>query len=476
MTNAALRGKPDAGNPHVRFDEGEVASAATPRRGSLLYTIRKMLMMCAVGAFSITASAALEVSDVTARQRWPWNNLVDVDFTLSGTELGAWYQIDVAARFPGISGDEVGAKTLVSEPVVTGDGVHRVTWNLAADCPGLVTTNFSVRVTATPFGDTTPIYMVIDLSAGPEAGVGGYPVRYTTQAPDLSDDTCRTTEMWLRRCPAGTFNMGYDDYASADDGAWKTHPVTLSYPFYIGVFECTQQQYHQVMGTWPSFYSNATYRATRPVESISYRDQVRGNTGWTSNNKNDTNVGSGTFVAKMRTRTGITWLDLPTEAQWEYAARAGTDHVYGWEGVTASTVTSYARGANTPTGVENIGMNSTNGSVSTVAGTAKVGSYTPNNWGLYDMLGNVQEMCGDAHVRSRPTAEGTKSDGTAYTESDWIDPRMDPYAPTSISGGRIMRGGALSHPNAKLTVYNRLPVSSDAKSRANGFRIVVTVK
>ncbi len=419
------------------------------------------------------AASALTVTDVTARQRWPWNNLVDVDFTLGGTDSGTWYQIDIAATYPGMAGDEVGAKTLVSEPVVTGDGTHRITWDLNADCPGLVTTNFSVRVTATPFGDTTPIYMVIDLSSGPESS--NYPIRYTTKVPDLSDDTCRTTEMWLRRCPAGTFNMGYDGYESASDGAWKTHPVTLSYPFYIGVFECTQQQYYQVMGTWPSFYSNTTCRATRPVENISYRDQVRGNTGWTNNDKNDTNVGSGTFVAQMRTRTGITWLDLPTDAQWEYAARAGTDYVYGWEGVTASTITRYARGANTPTGVAGLNMNSTDGTISTVAGTAKVGSYSPNNWGLYDMLGNVQEMCGDGHVRDRPTADGTKKNGNAYTDSDWIDPRMDPYAPTSYSA-RVSRGGGVSHSEGRLTVYNRRPISSADASRTMGFRVVVTVK
>ena len=436
----------------------------------------KKSSLCLFALTLATAAQAVNVSTVSARQRWPWNNLVDIDFSLSDTESGALYQIDVAARFPGIEGDEVAAKSLVTEPVVSGDGAHRVTWDLAADHPGLVTSNFSARVTVTPLGDTAPVYMVIDLSAGPTAGAGDYPVRYTTQAPDLSDDTCRTTELWLRRCPAGSFNMGYDGYESAPDGAWKTHAVTLSHPFYIGVFECTQKQYERVMGTWPSYYANEDCRETRPVENISYRDQIRGNTGWTNGNKNDANVGSGTFIAKMRERTGITWLDLPTDAQWEYAARAGTDYVYGWDGVTENTVKDVARGANTPSPASGTSVNVSDTTVTTDYGTAKVGTYSPNAWGIYDMLGNVAELCGDAKARNRPTADGTKKDGSAYTADDWTDPRMDPYNPTDLSGGRVLRGGGLNTSNPRLSVYNRQATAADSKGRAFGFRVVVTVK
>ena len=121
--------------------------------------------VCVFGAVSV--AVALDVSNVSARQRWPWNNLVDIDFTLSGTEAGTLYQVDVAASFPGIAGDEVPAKSLVTEPIVSGDGAHRLTWDLEAQYPGLVTSNFSARVTVTPLGDAAPVYMVIDLSAGP---------------------------------------------------------------------------------------------------------------------------------------------------------------------------------------------------------------------------------------------------------------------------------------------------------------------
>ncbi len=285
--------------------------------------------------------------------------------------------MDVAARFPGIEGDEVVAKSLVTEPVVFGDGAHRITWDLAADHPGLVTSNFTARVTVTPLGDAAPVYMVINLSAGPTAGAGDYPVRYTTRTPDLSDDTCRTTEMWLRRCPAGTFNMGTDNYLSEDNGAWKTHSVTLTHSFYIGIFECTQQQWYQVMGTWPSYYANTAYRATRPVERVSFQDLIRGNTWWTDSNRDDQGVGSGTFIAKMRTRSGITWLDVPTEAQWEYAARAGTDYRFGWADATESNIISFGRGYNTP-GPDGNSVYRADQTVTTDYSTAKVGSYRPN--------------------------------------------------------------------------------------------------
>lgn len=439
--------------------------------------IAKNTLLAAIAfTAAATASADIAVSGVTARQRWPWNNLVDIDFTLSGTEAGAFYQVDVAARFPGIEGDEVAAKSLVTEPIVSGDGTHRVTWDLAADHPGLVTSNFTARVTVTPLGDTAPVYMVIDLSAGPSAGAGEYPVRYTTRAPDLSDDTCRTTEMWLRRCPAGTFSMGYDGYMSAPNSAWAPHNVTHSWPFYIGIFECTQQQWYQVQGNWPSFYSNETYRASRPVEQVSFQN-IRGETGWQDNDPaSGANCAAGTFIANLRARTGLAWIDLPTEAQWEYAARAGTDYEYGWADAEESNIKTFARGANTPSPKDGTTVNVANRDVTTDYGTAKVGSYRANAWGLYDMLGNVYELCGDAKARDRPTADGTKKNGSAYAASDWIDPRMDPYDPTTISGGRIIRGGAMSYANNRLTVYNRLASGADSASRSIGFRVAVTVK
>ena len=118
---------------------------------------------------------------------------MDVDFTISGSESSMAYRIELSATYNN-GANKVYAKSYLTEPVVEGDGDKRVTWDLGADCPELKADDFSVTVTATPLvGNDIPVYMVIDLSSGPSSAK--YPVRYTTTPPDLSDDTCRTTEM-----------------------------------------------------------------------------------------------------------------------------------------------------------------------------------------------------------------------------------------------------------------------------------------
>ena len=373
-------------------------------------TMKKLVLSTAFG--SALVASATTITGVSANQRWPWNNLMDVDFTISGSTASMAYRVELSATYNGGS-NKVYAKSYLTEPVFEGDGQKRVTWDLGADCPDLKADDFAVTVIAAPLvGNDVPVYMVIDLSSGTNSVK--YPVRYTTVVPNLNDDKCRTTEMWLRRIRTGVeFPMGGNDSGMTYLNPTKTMKLTKDY--YMAIFETTQQQWAQVLGAWPSFYSNATYRATRPVDSLT-RNIVRGTLyyyPW----PNTTNVGVNSFAGKMRARTGLSTFDLPTEAQWEYAARAGTvatDSTNGKRGsysslgpITDDLVPKIARCS------ANGGGNSDDGNVAPsevegeMTGTIEVGHYVPNDWGLYDMLGNVREMVLDRWADNWPDEMST---------------------------------------------------------------------
>ena len=422
--------------------------------------------MIALGVF-----AEPTVANVSARQRWPWNNLVDVTFTISGSDSQEdFYRVDVSATYPGVVGDRLSARTLRDEPLVKGDGTYRLVWDMGADAPGLVTSNLTVQVTVAPFGATEPVYMVVDLSSGPESS--SYPVRYTFDAPDLADDTCRTTELWLRRCPTGTFQMGFSSGEQKE--TCPPHIVQLTKPFYIAVFETTQQQWYQVMGTWPSFFSNTTYRATRPVEMVSLND-IRGkdknNYNWYASPVSTVRAAS--FMGRLRARAGaaLATADLPTEAQWEYACRAGTTKQTYYSNVTGIDFWSDSKKA----GRSKANAGTSDGGSDTTVGTAKVGSYPANPWGLYDMVGNVLEWCGDGNPFTQTGAWNYESDFAAYTAANpLVDPRTTlPSYNATYYDAWVGRGGS-HNMEWNYTSSQRRYQLWDSTNKGWGFRTCVT--
>ena len=425
-------------------------------------------------ALTVSAAFALDVSNVSARQRWPWNNLVDIDFTLSDVESSeTFYRIDLKASYSGMAGDAAAAKSLLSEPLVKGNGVHTLVWDMGADFPGLVASNLTVTVSAAPLAPTDPVYLVVDLSGGSSAT--SYPVRYTLTGPDLTDDACRTTELWLKLCPAGTFTMGTDSSSVVDTKRLPAHTVTLTKPFYLGVFEVTQEQWFHVKGDWPSYYTNETYRATRPVEKVTYDQQIRVFTGWYDNGATP---GSTRFFGRLRTRTGLNF-DLPTEAQWEYACRAGTTGLYYDSRFTYTTIQDYCRFIN---GSTTIGASVTfNRNDDTTKGTAKVGSYDPNPWGFYDMYGNVAEICGDGNPYQSGCNDSCKNKFTTYIEGGgtFVDPRSPiPTSQPGQSNGYPLRGGAFERnwPSSYGTSVSREFGYDGGADRSYGFRACLTAE
>ena len=273
--------------------------------------------------------------------------------------------------------------------VEPGGGLKTIYWAAKHDWPSNLTTEASTMVTAW-FTNDPPAsianYIVINLAPGPSAPL--YPWRYAIAGPDLNDPACKTTELWLRKIPAGTFMMGTPagepGYGSV---GFHQHPVTLTQDFYAGIFTVTQKQWERVMGTTPSELAGDA----RPVERVSY-DMIRGPTlgaQWPASG----DVDATSFMGKLRAKTPFLF-DLPTDAQWEYACRAGTTTALN-SGKNVAEWNSYDANM-AEVGRFEFNRNDFKGSYAYTDHTV-VGLYLENAWGLYDMHGNVWEYCLDWH-------------------------------------------------------------------------------
>ena len=369
---------------------------------------RIVALLCA--SFAVASLYAnVAVTNVTVQQRWPWNGLVDIDYevlTDSPEEKvtihanGRDLQNGRSVRMAALTGDGVGQRI--------GAGHYRMTWDSTADAPALNTTEFIVSLQAV---SGNPLYAVIDLSEGCSLAYPAYPVTYLDKEPDEGwSDEYKTTKMVLRLIKSGVFVMGSPmDEIGRNIANETQHEVTLTQSFYIGVFEVTQSQWELVMGNNP--VPTAHKGDMRPVEQVSYNN-IRGTTlgaQWPTSDAVDMD----SFIGRLRARTPLIF-DLPTDAQWEYACRAGT--------ITALNSGKAAADAN----MNEVGRSALNRKDGKGSGDnhTTVGVYLPNAWGLYDMHGNVWEWIRDW-----------------YVEDLGINNAIDPTG--GISGTyRVVRGGS----------------------------------
>ncbi len=217
--------------------------------------------------------------------------------------------------------------------------------------------------------------------------------------------------------PAGSFMMGSSD-GERNDEERPLHRVTLD-GFWMGKYEVTQGQYREIMGINPSYFKKEGWFSNskrHPVENVTWRDAVD-------------------FCAKFAARHGIA-VRLPTEAEWEYAARAGTNTRYYWGNE-----------------IDNNYLWHWNNSEGT---THRVGEKRPNAFGLYDMTGNVWEWCSDWYGEQY------------YRES----PEKNPKGPDS-GQYRILRGGSWLGSGCSDSSAVRVSYLPDSWYGIIGFRVVV---
>ena len=282
--------------------------------------------------------------------------------------------------------------------IVRETGTRRsIYWKASKDMPERIFKDGTIRAVLTAWAtNAPPDYMVVGLREAND-------VRFyasTNYLPGgFSSDAYRTTELLMRKIPAAGVvwkmgimpnDAGQTTNGEGDDPARTIpHLVMLTEDYYMGVFEVTQAQYTNMCNkSNNSYFSNQSDSSVRPVENVAM-GYVRGQTTafgdgiWWPKTGHD--VTSDSAIGQLRTRTGLDGFDLPTAAQWEYACRAGTTTRYSFGDDINGDYCWYW--SNSPTLSDKNGRDN--------KAPQPVGTKLPNAFGLYDMHGNVEEMCLD---------------------------------------------------------------------------------
>jgi formylglycine-generating enzyme required for sulfatase activity len=275
----------------------------------------------------------------------------------------------------------------------------------------------------------------------PQVGGAGRPATpaVSGRAPRLVTNSIGLELVWI---PAGQFQMGSPPTEQGHSDKESQHEVKITRAFYLGKYEVTQGQYEKVTGANPSYFSatgDGKHLVTGmdarrfPVDGVSWEDAVA-------------------YCKKLselpaeRARGRV--YRLPTEAEWEYACRAGTTTPFHF-GPALSSDRANVDGTD-PYGGAPRGPY--------LQRSDRVGSFAPNAFGLYDMHGNVWEWCQDWF-------------GPAYYGSS---PRQDPPGPPTGTG-RVLRGGSWRSYPAYCRSANRASEAADdrGKDHNHGFRVAL---
>ena len=251
---------------------------------------------------------------------------------------------------------------------------------------------------------------------------GNISSRQRRQAQFFSENLGSGATLDMVAIPGGRFVMGspHTEVGRSDDeGPQRT--VNIS-PFFMGKYPVTQEQYQAVMGNNPSNFKGAK----RPVENVNWNEAVE-------------------FCRKLSQKTGKTYR-LPSEAEWEYACRAGTTTPFYFGDTIKPDLVNYD--GNNPYGAAPKGLYRKQ--------TTDVGSFPPNPFGLYDMHGNVWELCSD---RWHDNYNGAPTDGSSWE--------------TGTNNNRVLRGGSWGSNAVNCRCANRSYNSAVLRWMDRGFRVAV---
>ena len=426
--------------------------------------IKKSMVCMTAGVAVAVASAAPVVSNVSMTQA-SGGRLVRIKYSLSEDAV---VTLDVmtnatpnaATGWTSIGGEAVcNAQGAVWRKVTSadadGEGKYMITWRPDLSWTGEQGKGFKVpdgcaKAVVTAWSlNNTPNYMVVDITSTGGAGTEKYYPAADFVPSGVTNSLYKTGSLLMRKIMAKdvTWMMG----SVAEEGRNATretsHQVTLTNNYYIGIYPVTLTQWQQVAGYTPSGHPTGLTMA--PVVYVSYTD-IRQGKGTASTAASATGgvypaepYGE-SFLGLLRTKTGLDF-DLPSEAQWEFAARAGNGEGY-WGNGSAMRIA-----ANKDVNLAKLGryQYSEDGS-----NRAIVGSYAPNAWGLYDVHGNVWEWCLDRYADNITGLNGAVKTGS--------------------SGNCSERGGAWSAVAGNCRPAYRASASPTGRCSTDGFRLVCT--
>ncbi|MBQ3343147.1 MAG: SUMF1/EgtB/PvdO family nonheme iron enzyme [Kiritimatiellae bacterium] len=367
-----------------------------------------------------TFAAHPEVSDVSISQA---RGVVEVAYTLSGASAvvtvdfqtnateNVWASIG-EQNFTALDGD-------VNRLVDTGS--RKIVWKkVKKSWPGHKIGEGGFRAVVKAWDRAQPPkWMTVDIASGA--------IRYYVSDKALpggfSCDEYKLTKVLMRRIEAAgnTFQMGYGPSDNGSNVSTEDpHFVTFTNDYYMAVYETTQRQFENMYRLVdPDYVYNGAFAEAggkRPASAggkLTYAE-LRGPGSEVRWPQDGMHVGANSVFAKLRQKTVDGIFDLPTEAQWEFACRAGTQTDY-------NTGYNYSQGE---AGVDAFSWNKNNANNV----THNVGELVPNAWDLYDMHGNVMEFCRDVYSDHL---------GSAH--------QIDPVGPVSEGSGEpvhIARGGS----------------------------------
>lgn len=422
---------------------------------------------------ALTSGAVPEVTSVTMEQTSAYG--VTIRYTLENAPAVVTLDIQTNATanaqtgWVSVGGHNLRRVTSASDVFrkVGVKSAYEIRWKPETPLADQKIEDGCVRAVVTAWApDDTPDYMVVNIGADAAADSARYyPDESYLPGGLLGNDAYRTTSIVMRRMHAENvpWTMGSVNEAGRVPTREYPHTVTLANDYYIGVFPVTQAQWALVQTAKPTVANFGTQGAMRPVEQVSYYD-IRCSDGYpaTSAASGDTeypnNPHANSFLGLLRAKSGLAF-DLPSDAQWEFACRAG--HGEGLWG-DGSAYVSDNNDPNLPGRFKHNGgyVNGSTKPANAIGpenGTAIVGTYSPNSWGLYDMHGNVWEWCLD-------TAMGD------------IRQNSDGAVVTTGSTSKILRGGCWNGDAKFCRSAQRDWAGPTSRNQAYGFRLACPVR